>query len=149
MDRMISDVFGSRDETLPRLSGGRGNPALDIWEENDDFFVAAELPGVDEREMDITALGRELTLDGKWAAGAAVVEEPSGEEDAADAESSECKEITHFHRERRTGSFHRVIRFPFDIDVQHVEAKVANGVLTVRVPKSPNAKPRRVELSSD
>ncbi|MEK6247127.1 MAG: Hsp20/alpha crystallin family protein [Planctomycetales bacterium] len=143
MDRIISDVFRSGDEPFLQLSGRRGNPALDIWEEGDEFFVAAELPGVAESDMSISTMGRELTLEGPWNISGEDAEKSNTEEDPSVAD------LAHHHRERRRGKYHRVIRFPFDIDIDHVEANLSAGVLTIRVPKAASALPRRIEVSGD
>lgn len=145
MDRLISEVFGSRDESRPQISGRRGNPPLDVWEEGDDYFVAADVPGLAEEEVAITALGRDLTLEG--------IQTASGQEDLVDGEqesqeddAGEIQKPVYYHKERSPGTFNRIVRFPFDIDVEHVEGSLEAGVLTVRVPKAVSAKPRRIEI---
>ena len=141
MDQLISDVFGTPKSAAPTVGGRRGHPAVDIWEENEDYFVAIDVPGLSESEVKITALGRELTL------------ETSGTEieieKACDSkEKASSAEATYFHRESNTLSFHRVIRLPFEIDAPHVEGSLQAGVLTIRVPKAASAKPRQIEIQT-
>jgi HSP20 family protein len=145
MDRLISEVFGSRDESLPQISGRRGNPPLDVWEEGDDYFVAANLPGLAEEEVAITALGRELTLEGSQSA-SGQEELADGEQESREENAGETQKPVYYHKERSLGTFHRIVRFPFDLDVEHVEGSLDAGVLTVRVPKAVSAKPRRIEI---
>ena len=152
MDCIIEDVFGARVKSLPQVGGGRGNPPLDVWEENDDFFVTLEVPGATQGDVQLTALGRELTLVGDRGGS----EQPADQETAPAAQESENAESEaeaakpiYYHRERLAGPFHRVIRFPFDIDGEQVEGTLTAGVLTVRVPKAASAKPRRIEIGTN
>ena len=147
MDCIIQDVFGSRNKSFPEVRGARGNPPIDVWQENDDFFVALDVPGTTRGEVDITALGRELTVEGSR--GATGQEDSAGEETKRAEDSEEHQGPMYYHRERLAGAFHRVIRFPFDIDIENVEGSLSAGVLTVRVPKSASAKPRRIEIGAN
>ncbi len=146
MDCIIQDVFGTRNKSFPEVRGARGNPPIDVWEENDDFFVALDVPGATGGEVDITALGRELTVESSRSATGQ--QDAAGEETKGTENSEENQGPVYHHRERLSGTFHRVIRFPFDIDVENVEGSLSAGVLTVRVPKAASAKPRRIEIGA-
>ena len=144
MDQLIADVFGAPHDAAPTIGGRRGHPAVDVWEEDDDYFVALDIPGLSESEVKITALGRELTLEG------APREAEKNEIEQADTagEKVAATEATYFHRERNVPNFHRVIRFPFEIDVEHVAGNLEAGVLTIRIPKAASAKPRQIEIQA-
>ena len=146
MDCIIQDVFGTRNKSFPEVRGARGNPPIDVWEENDDFFVALDVPGATGGEVDITALGRELTVESSRSATGQ--QDAAGEETKGTENSEENRGPVYHHRERLSGTFHRMIRFPFDIDVENVEGSLSAGVLTVRVPKAASAKPRRIEIGA-
>ncbi len=146
MDCIIQDVFGTRNKSFPEVRGARGNPPIDVWEENDDFFVALDIPGATGGEVDITALGRELTVESSRSATGQ--QDAAGEETKGTENSEENQGPVYHHRERLSGTFHRMIRFPFDIDVENVEGSLSAGVLTVRVPKAASAKPRRIEIGA-
>ncbi|HJN65583.1 MAG TPA: Hsp20/alpha crystallin family protein [Pirellulales bacterium] len=146
MDCIIQDVFGTRNKSFPEVRGARGNPPIDVWEENDDFFVALDVPGATGGEVDITALGRELTVESSRSATGQ--QDAAGEETKGTENSEENQGPVYHHRERLSGTFHRMIRFPFDIDVENVEGSLSAGVLTVRVPKAASAKPRRIEIGA-
>ena len=146
MDCIIQDVFGTRNKSFPEVRGARGNPPIDVWEENDDFFVALDIPGATGGEVDITALGRELTVESSRSATGQ--QDAAGEETKGTENSEENRGPVYHHRERLSGTFHRMIRFPFDIDVENVEGSLSAGVLTVRVPKAASAKPRRIEIGA-
>ena len=128
MDRLVSGLFG---RTFSGLwpDAGRGQPAVNIWEENDVLFVELEVPGVKREEVDISVAGGELSLK---------VERPEVEQEGA----------VYHRRERRAGSFRRVLRLPFDIDSDRVEAELRDGLLTISLPKADNAKPRKIPVTS-
>ena len=142
MDQLIADVFGTPNDATLRVGGRRGHPAVDIWEEKEEYFIALDVPGLSENEVKITALGRELTLEGGAAIEAAT--EPT---DDSKAESPET-EPTYFDRERKALCFERMIRFPVEIDVQHVEGNLEAGVLQIRVPKVASASPCEIEIQT-
>ena len=146
MDQLIADVFGTPNDATLRVGGRRGHPAVDIWEENEEYFIALDVPGLSESEVKITALGRELTLEG-GAAIEAAIEAATEATDDSKAESPET-EPTYFHRERKALCFKRVIRFPVEIDVQHVEGNLQAGVLQIRVPKVASASPCQIEIQT-
>ena len=63
MDQLIADVFGTQQDPIPTIGGRRGHPAVDVWEESEDYFVALDIPGVSGRDVKITAIGRDLTIE--------------------------------------------------------------------------------------
>lgn len=97
-------------------------PAIDVVEKDGAYVISAELPGIDEKDVDIKLANRILTISG---------------------EKSERKEETdkgYFLSERRYGSFQRSFRVPDGVDADRIEADFAKGVLTVRLPKSEQAR---------
>ena len=142
MDQLIADVFGSQQEPIPTIGGRRGHPAVDVWEEREDYFVALDIPGLSESDLKITAIGRDLTVE--RAHGEA--DHSTGEED--ELEQADKAEPNYFHRERSAADFQRVIRFPFEIDIDHVEGSLEAGVLTIRVPKAASTKPRQINIQT-
>jgi HSP20 family protein len=111
--------------------GGNGldvYPPVNVWEEGDNLFVEAELPGVKDN-LDLTVVENELILKGQCP-------ELVGAEEG----------VTYHRRERPVGSFTRVIRLPFDVDANNVKASFQDGVLLVTLPKAETAKPRKVAV---
>jgi HSP20 family protein len=94
-------------------------PKIDVSESKDGLEVTAELPGVDEKDIDVTLSNGVLTVRG----------EKKTERDETD--KSKNWHVT----ERRYGSFSRTITLPYDPDSAKVEAKFEKGVLRVRLPK--------------
>ena len=142
MDHLIAEVFGTQQDPIPTVGGRPGHPAVDIWEEHEDYFVALDIPGISANEIKITAVGRDLTLERTQGEADQSVGEKEDSEQAATAAPN------YFHRERNTASFQRMIRFPFAIDVEHVEGSLEAGVLTIRVPKAASAKPRQINIQT-
>ena len=110
--------------------GGALSPRIDVSETNGDIEVTAELPGVDEEDVDIELVDNTLTI--------------GGEKKFEKEEKGKDFHLT----ERSYGSFKRSIRLPFDADASKATAKFENGVLTVVLPKPPEAKAktRKIEL---
>lgn len=109
-------------------------PAVNVRETDDAVLVEAELPGLDAESVDISVAEDELVLKGSRPAC------------AADPTDGEKPTATWHRRERGTGTFERRIGLPIAVDATRVEARLANGVLTVTCPKAPQCQPRKVEV---
>jgi HSP20 family protein len=106
-------------------------PRLDVSETEREIKVTAELPGMDEKDVNVTLEGDVLTLKG---------------EKKAEAE----EKGKNFHRVERTyGSFQRVITLPAEVDATKVTAGFKKGVLTVTLAKSPAAQTRKIEVKPE
>lgn len=104
-----------------------GHPALNLWDDGENFHVEAELPGFRIEDIDLAIAGAELQIRGQRA--------------------FQAKEGWRIHRqERPSGEFSRTIRFAAEIDAGKVEAALKDGVLRVRLPKAPSAKPRKIQV---
>ena len=138
MNRLFASFFDT-----PTARGGNGNggatrrwlPAMDLVETKDDFVLRADLPGIGEDDVSIE-------VENTGFAGAGNVLTISGERKAEHEERHEG----YYRIERATGSFARSLSLPEGIDPDAVTAAFDNGVLTVRVPKPVQAKPRRVKI---
>jgi HSP20 family protein len=102
-------------------------PAVDIFENADEYRVVADLPGVRQEDIDIDLERGELVVFAK-------------REVAREGEALALG--------RAEGDFRRVFRIPEDLDRNKVEASFDNGVLQIRLPKSERAKPRRIAVSA-
>ena len=108
------------------------SPKIDVAESKDAIEVTAELPGVDEKDVDVTLANGMLTVRG----------EKKTERDEQDKDKN-------WHvMERSYGSFSRAIPLPFHPDPAKVEAKFDNGVLRIRLPKPPEvpSKQQKIEI---
>ncbi len=109
---------------------GRGVfPPVNVFADKDGYVVKLEVPGVAPENVAIETEGRTLTISGKR-------EVPPPTEGS-------------FHRrERGTGQFARSFQLPADVDTARAEAGYKHGILTVRVPKKEEAKPRQITIKA-
>ncbi|MGZ3431917.1 MAG: Hsp20/alpha crystallin family protein [Isosphaeraceae bacterium] len=119
-------------ESFVRPVGLMGNGAallpLDIAETEDEFIVKASLPGVRPEDVHITAHGDTLTIRG----------EMKGEEE---------KKGEHYHlRELRQGHFQRTVTLSTPISADKAQAQFENGVLTLKLPKAEESKPKEIKI---
>ena len=105
-------------------------PALDIMEKDDRFVVKAELPGMNEEDIDVSVTGDTLTIKGEKKA-----------EEIVDGEN-------YYHMERTFGSFMRSISLPSNVNSDKIEARYENGVLEIILPKTVELKPKKVKLTT-
>ncbi|MCD6413985.1 MAG: Hsp20/alpha crystallin family protein [Elusimicrobia bacterium] len=103
-------------------------PAVDVYDKKDRIIVKAELPGVDKKDVKITVDDDILTISG----------ETKREE--------EVKEKDYYCSERIYGSFSRSVTLPVAVERDKVKASYKNGVLTIDLPKSKEAKGRVLEI---
>lgn len=134
VERAFEDYRGgrrrfSRTAFLPGLSA-RSYPLLNINEDADTVYVEALAPGLAPESLDITVRDNVLRIAG---------EKPTVNPDVK-AEA--------FHRnERSAGRFVRTLSLPTAVDPAKVKASYANGLLTITLPKTAEAKPRQIEVS--
>ena len=123
----LFDDFGTTGRRAP--FGGNAFPALNVWDDGDALFVEAELPGVAQDDLEIYAVGNELTIKGRRV--------------------SPRDEKRTFHRqERGMGEFVRVVTLPVDVNSEAVEATLERGVLSLRLPKAESAKRRKITVKT-
>jgi len=120
MDALFNDWAGGLKST-GTSSAANFTPSLDISETDGEIRIVAELPGVDQKDVEVTLAGDVLTIKG----------EKRSEKD----ETKEEKGRTWHRTERSFGSFQRSMRLPRDIDPSKVNADFKDGVLTVTLPK--------------
>ena len=117
-------------ERLERLSlhhADTWSPPIDVYETADRYVVAAELPGLSRDEIELAMADSRLTIRGQRV------------ERTADN--------VHFQQvERGHGQFARTFEFTDKVDVEHVTADLANGVLTITLPKLPPAPRRKIDV---
>ena len=118
MNRLFDDMFRGFDDS--RLWGGRGGwPSIDVEETDKEYRVTAELPGLEERDVEVLLQDGLLTVRGE--------------------KKIETEARNRTYSERYYGRFERQITLDRDVDDSAVTATFKNGILTVRVPKSAQA----------
>ena len=104
-------------------------PSIDVYDDKEEVVLKADLPGVKPDDVDVEIDENVLTVRGQR---------------AADHETNPER----FYRiERPTGAFERSIALPQGVRSENVEAAFADGILTVRVPKAEEAKPKRIQIA--
>lgn len=125
----VDNLFGSF------LSGtessfSRVYPALNLSEKDNTLYVRAELPGVKPEDLDISVVEGRLLIGG---------------ERKIDVEEQKA---SYHRREREAGFFRRTIGLPVRVDTSKVAANMKNGVLTIILPKSEEAKPKKITVKT-
>ena len=131
----MSRLQAEMDRLLDRFGRGDGRrapsyPALNLWQDADNLYVEAELPGLELNDLEMyVSGGRNLSLKGS-------------------REAPAVEGGTWHRRERGHGSFVRTMTLPQDVDAEKVSAEFRDGVLCMTLPKSEQAKPRRIEVKT-
>lgn len=126
MDRLFGGLVG-----WPFVEPRAGVfPLTNVTEDERNYYVRAELPGMAPNDIDISATADSISI--------------SGERQIR----AEKKEARYHRREREAGKFSRIIGMPGQVDTRKVEASYVDGVLTVVVPKAEAAKPKQIAVKS-
>jgi HSP20 family protein len=106
-------------------------PEFDVLEKKDAYLFKADLPGIKEEDLDISIYGNRLTVSGK-----------------REMEKKEEAE-TWYCYERGYGSFTRTFTLPEGVDAERVRAELRDGVLSLAVPKKPEAQPKKISVKEE
>ena len=124
LQRQLDQPFVDTDASISWI------PRVDVREETERFVVAADLPGVEGKDIEVTADEGVLTISGQ-----------RGSEKKTAGEGYE-------RVERASGSFLRRFTLPESADAEAIKATHVNGVLELSIPKRPQAQPRRIEVQA-
>lgn len=113
-------------------NGMSWSPAVNVEERDEELLLTAELPGMSEDDVEIEIENNVLTISG---------------EKRHEREQGEEEGRVHVW-ERVYGAFQRSFTLPRTVEAEDISAEFRNGVLSIRMPKSPQAKPRRIEVRS-
>jgi HSP20 family protein len=127
VDRLLTGFLGpAADGLLPGVF--RGQPPVNVWEQDDALKVELELPGVKNEQIEVSVAGDDLSIK---------VTRPDVDQDG----------VTYHRRERPVGSFSRVVHLPVQVNADRVEADLRDGVLTITLPKAESARPRKINVT--
>jgi HSP20 family protein len=129
MENLMERFFGEENGNGQALKSW--TPKVDVEETEKEILVRADLPGVDAKAIDISIENGILTVRGEK------------------KEEKEEKKKNYHRIERFTGTFYRQIPLPAGADADKVTATNANGVVTVSIPKKPEAQPKRIAIASN
>lgn len=126
MDRLWELSFTGRGSQTP----GTWSPALDLYDETEQLVAKVELPGLSKEAVCVNYQDGVLTISGER------------KPDYAEGKEPDC-----YRAERSTGRFSRDLALPVPVQADKIRASYKDGILTVVLPKSEDAKPHKVEVS--
>jgi HSP20 family protein len=126
VDRLFDNVGTDREWAQPTLWG----LAVDVVENKDEFIIKASVPGINPDDLEISYTDDTLTIKGEIKS------------------ENEVKENQYHLRERRYGSFTRSLNLPTKVKGDAIDASCQNGVLTLRLPKAEEVKPKRIAIKT-
>lgn len=122
-------LFREFNQAEGSLTAGRFVPAVDIYEDPQKVVLKLEIPGIEEKDLDVRVENNTLTVKG---------------ERRFDKEEKE----ENFHRiERSYGSFYRAFSLPTTVDTEQVQATYTNGVLKLELKKKTEAQPKQIKVN--
>ena len=127
MNRLFEDATQRRTseaESSDEVEGADWYPVADVYEDNGEYIVAVDLPGIDRSTLDISLDDNRLTVKGKRSV------------NDLTAQRGECPK----------GNFLRTFSVPASVDQEDIKADYKDGVLLVRLPKQPERKAQRIEI---
>ena len=130
VDRLVSESF-----IRPITEGGRSSAnalAVDVREQGDNFVISAPMPGVSPDNVEISVLGDTIRIRG---------ERREERQEGGDGQRW-------LMREQRYGQFERAVRLPAPVKADAAQAQFQNGILTLMLPKSEEAKERKIPIQS-
>ncbi len=123
----VFDAVAGRDAESDYATGVF--PPLNVTQDDNNFYIRAEVPGIKAADLSITALRNRVSIAGKR-------EIPK-----------ENDKVSYHRKERAEGEFSRTLSLPAEVVADKVEARYADGVLTLTLPKAEEAKPRQIAVS--
>ena len=134
----VGDFDQIRREVLRLLDATTGDdapdagagvfPPMNITQDDDNFYLRAEIPGMKPADLSISALRNRVAISGK--------REIPREHDR----------VSYHRKERPEGAFNRAVTLPTEVDAERVVARYADGILTLTLPKAEQAKPRQIAV---
>jgi len=128
MNHLFDDAFGSVVRGDRRLSMWNRYPTVDIYDNDENIVIKAELPGIDKKDIVIDVKDGVLTLKGERSL------------------DNEVKEEKYYCRERTFGKFERVFRLPADVDPEKIKADYKDGILKIDIPKPEEQQPKQITV---
>jgi len=124
----VNRLFSSSLRRGSQSSFGELIPSLEVKEDENQFQVHLDIPGMDRKDLDISVTGNMLIVKGER------------------KESENKKGKGYFYSERRYGSFQRSVELPVEVESDKVVANYKDGVLELTLPKSEKAKPKQIKV---
>jgi HSP20 family protein len=128
MNRLFDNFVGQ--PTSSGLAERVWAPAADMYETKNEVVITAELPGLSEKDIHLSITGDLLTIQGErpWA--------------------GDVQDASHYRRERWFGKFERTFSLPMPVESGQIKATYRDGVLTVKLPKVEEIKPKEIKIEA-
>ena len=124
MNRIMSDPWMNRFETPATF------PPMNIYSNKDGIMVTAEVPGLSAEDIEISVVGETLTISG------------------ARKPVTVGDDYSYHRQERISGEFTRTVELPHTVDAEKVDARIANGILNIFMPRVEADKPRKIAVKT-
>ena len=129
--RSLMDEFMRMPDMWDDFSNNFGKSlSSDMWEDNEAVYIKVSLPGINPDDVDITFNKDTVTIKGET------------------KEEEENKDKSYYHKQIRTGSFMQTFSVPGNVNADDAEAKFDKGMLTIKLPKSEETKPKQIKINS-
>lgn len=126
MTHLLGNLFDGSTFAVDRA---RAFPAVNVWEDGECLYAQAEVPGLSMNDLEILVVGNELTIKGN-------------------RKMPDESKVAFHRRERGVGEFARVLTLPVEVNAEKVDASLKDGVLTITLPKSEAARPRKISIKA-
>lgn len=131
MERVFDSVLGRTFGTMLRNGANeKFVPTLDLAESAEGYEISIDLPGVKPEDVKLELHDGQLIVSGKR------------------DETNNRKDKNFHYVERSSGSFVRTVLLPSEVDSEKIDAQYENGVLLIKLPKSPKSQPKKIEIRS-
>ena len=130
-DQMRREMLRLLDATTSEgawVTGAGVFPPVNITQDDDTFYLRAEIPGINPADLSISALRNRVSISGKR-------EIPR-----------EHERVSYHRKERAEGAFNRAVTLPTEVEAARVDARYTDGILTLTLPKAEQAKPRQIAV---
>jgi HSP20 family protein len=124
----INKLFDFSFGKIPATKEEILSPSVDIWEDKDNIYVEADLPGFEQKDIKVSVKGDSLSISAKK------------------EETKEEKKKNYYRCERFQGSFYRELDLPSSVDTSKIKAQYKNGVLKITLPKVEKEKEKEIEI---
>jgi HSP20 family protein len=128
MNHLFDELYCPTHRDDGERSAWRWDPVVDIYDNDENIIIKAELPGIDKKDIVVDLKGSLLTLKGERST------------------TNEVNEEKYYRRERTFGKFERAFTLPKDVDPEKIRADYTDGVLQIKIPKPEAKKPKKITV---
>lgn len=130
METMLEEIWRNWPLRTSDRAAGFLRPAMDVIENENNVEIRIDLPGMKPEDVQVEIENQTLTISGEM------------------GDTVERDGDRYHYRERSYGSFQRSLRLPNTLDAENIDARFENGVLSIAIPKQPQAKPKQITVKS-